>query len=166
MFTLKKLSDTSIEAALEKATRYRLLNEPDDAESICRDVLTIAPDNQEALVTLTLALTDQFDVSLSGRYQESGEVVAQLQGEYEREYYAGIVSERRAKAICHRATPGWGYVAYEWFRRAMESYERAENLRPQDNDDALLRWNSCARTIMQTPEIKPEESPSSPLQLE
>ena len=166
MFHLKKLSDTSIESALEKATRYRLLNDPEDAASICRDVLMIAPDNQEALVTLTLALTDQFHTSVAGHYQESVEIVARMESEYEREYYAGIVSERRAKAICQRGTPSWGCVAYDWFRRAMESYERAEKLRPRDNDDALLRWNSCARIIMQTPEIKPEESRSSPLELE
>jgi len=166
MFNLKKLSETSIEAALEKAMRYRLLNEPEDAESICRDVLVISPDNQEALVTLTLALTDQFRISLADNYQESGEIVARLKSEYEREFYTGIISERRAKAICHRATPGWGCVAYEWFHRAMEVYERAEKLRPEGNDDTILRWNSCARIIMHTPEIKPDESQSRPLELE
>ena len=36
-------------AALEKALRYRLLNEPVEAESICRDVLEVDPDNQAAL---------------------------------------------------------------------------------------------------------------------
>ena len=30
-------------------------------------------------------------------------------------------------------------------------YERAEDLRPPDNDDARLRWNACARLFNQNP---------------
>ena len=165
MFTLKSLSESSIEAALEKAVRYRLLNEPEDAESICRDALAVDPENQRALVTLTLALTDQFDVNLAEKYQESQEIAGRLQSEYEREYYAGIISERRAKAIRHRAIPGWGYSAFERLSRAMECYERAEKLRPKDNDDATLRWNSCARLIMSDSAIEPGEYQSSPIGL-
>ena len=55
MFELKRLSEEAIPAALEKATRYRLLNEPAEAESICHDVLQIDPENQQALVVLLLA---------------------------------------------------------------------------------------------------------------
>ena len=62
MFELKRLSDEAIPAALEKALRYRLLNKPAEAESICRDVLQIDPENQEALVVLLLALTDRLDI--------------------------------------------------------------------------------------------------------
>lgn len=166
MFDLKSLDESSVEAALEKAVRYRLLNEPEDAESICRDVLAIDPDNHPALVTLTLALTDQFDVSFAKRYRESREIADRLQSEYEREYYAGIINERRAKAIRHHAAPGWGCVAYEWLCRAMECYERAEKIQPKDNDDATLRWNSCARIIMAHSTIKPDESQTSPIESE
>ena len=166
MFDLKPLDESSIETALQKAERYRLLNEPEDAESICRDVLAIDPDNRQALVTLTLALTDQFDDSFAGRYEESLEIAARLGSEYEREYYAGIIYERRAKSIRFRASPGWGSVAYDWFRRAMESYERAEKLSPERNDDAILRWNTCARIIMENPGVKPEEYESRPVELE
>ena len=139
MFELKILSESSIETALEKAVRYRLLNEPEDAESICRDVLAIAPDNQLALVNLTLSLTDQFNAGIEHRYPEARELAARLDGEYDQEYYAGIISERRAKAILHRDTPGSGSVAYGWLRRAMESYERAVAVAAPDNDDATLR---------------------------
>ena len=59
MFELKPLSPDAIPQALEKAHHYRLLNEPAEAESICLDVLEIDPDNQQALVTLLLALTDR-----------------------------------------------------------------------------------------------------------
>ena len=94
------------------------------------------------------------------------EITGRLQSEYEREYYSGIISERRAKAIRHRATPGWGYSAFEWLSRAMECYERAEKIRPKDNDDATLRWNSCARLIMADSAIEPGEYQSSPAGLE
>ena len=59
-FDLKPISAAGIGEALEKAERYRLLNEPSLAESICLDVLRIDPENQHALVMLLLALTDQF----------------------------------------------------------------------------------------------------------
>ena len=60
VFEFKPLSRDAIPAALEKAMRYRLLNEPGEAESISLDVLRTEPDNQQALVILLVALTDRF----------------------------------------------------------------------------------------------------------
>ena len=60
MFTLKPIDPAAVPAALQQAERYRLLNEPEEAESICLDVLAVEPDNQQALVMLLLSLTDQF----------------------------------------------------------------------------------------------------------
>ena len=37
--------------------------------------------------------------------------------------------------------------AFEWFVDAMSAYENAEGLSSSDNDDAILRWNACLRTI-------------------
>ena len=51
-FELKALSPDSIEVVKERAVRYWLLNEPALAESICRDVLAVAPDDREAGITL------------------------------------------------------------------------------------------------------------------
>lgn len=48
VFELKPLSKKAIPRAIEKADRYRLLNEPSDAESICLDVLAVDPENQRA----------------------------------------------------------------------------------------------------------------------
>ena len=56
MFEPKPISRDAIPAALAKAERYRLLNEPGEAESICLDILQIEPANQEAIVTLLLHL--------------------------------------------------------------------------------------------------------------
>lgn len=98
MFELKRLSKDAIPAALDKALRYRLLNEPAEAESICRDVLSIDPDNQQALVTLLLALTDRFDEGYAVGAIQAQEVLSRLRDEYERAYYAGIICERQAKA--------------------------------------------------------------------
>jgi hypothetical protein len=148
MFELKKLSSEAIPAALEKAMRYRLLNEPGEAESICHDVLSIEPNNQEALVTLLLAQTDRFGKGYNVGITQAREVVPRLLDAYERAYYSGIICERQAKVQLHRGHPGAGFEAYELLREAMAFYEKAEAARPAGNDDALLRWNACARIIM------------------
>ena len=148
MFELKLLSKDAIPAALEKALRYRLLNDPAEAESICHDVLRIDPENQQALVILLLALTDRFGKGYSVGVTQAREVLSRLHEAYERAYYAGIICERRAKAQLSQGHPGSGHDAYELLREAMTWYEQAETLRPAKNDDALLHWNTCARLIM------------------
>ena len=148
MFELKPLSQEAIPAALEKAMRYRLLNEPAEAESISHDVLRADPENQEALVTLLLALTDRFSKGYAVGLSQARELLPRLHDAYEQAYYAGIICERRAKAQLHRGAPGSGFEAYQGLREAMVWYEKAEALRPTGNDDALLRWNACARIIM------------------
>ena len=147
MFELKPLSKEGVPQALEKAAHYRLLNEPAEAESICHDVLMVEPDNQEALVILLLAVTDRFSKSYALGSTHLQEVIARLTNEYQQLFYSGIVNERRAKALLTKNTPGSGYDAYEWLRKAMNFYEQAEAIRPAGNEDAILRWNACARII-------------------
>ena len=147
MFELKAISREAIPKALEKAERYRLLNEPEEAESICLDVLQVDPDNQQALITLLLALTDQFEMRLSASRPQ--ELLPRLQGDYERAYYAGIICERKIRALLNQGSPGARSAAYDGLREAMEWYEKAEAIRPPGNDDARLRWNACARLIRQ-----------------
>jgi hypothetical protein len=146
-FELKSLSLEAVPKALAKAERYRLLNEPREAESICLDALEREPDNQEALRTLLLALTDQFSKEAAPyaplTIAEASKIVARLRDEYDRAYYTGIIYERRAKANLQD-----GPRAFEWLREAMSWYEKAEAIRPRTNDDAVLRWNTCARLIM------------------
>jgi hypothetical protein len=148
MFELKRLSEEAIPGALERALRYRLLNEPAVAESICHDVLTIEPENQEALVMLLLALSDRFDKGYAVGVTQAQEVLSRLRDPYERAYYAGIICERRAKAQLRRGHPGSRHNAYEFLTEAMSWFEKAEAIRPPTNDDALLHWNTCARIIM------------------
>lgn len=147
MFDLKRIAPEAVPAALDKAERYRLLNQPDAAESICEDVLAIEPDNQPALISLLLALTDQFRHGNVESFQHAVELVPQLEGDYERAYYSGLIWERRASARLSEDSPGSEGVAYPWLCKAMEFYEKAEAVRPSGNDDALLRWNTCARLI-------------------
>ena len=148
MFQLKSLSTEGIAAALDKAERYRLLNEPREAESICLDILEIDAENQKALVILILSITDTFGRRDSDTARSARELLPRLRDEYDRMYYAGIIFERQAKTILKRGTPGGEFQAYDWFRNAMDLFEKAEAIRPPGNDDALLRWNTCARTIM------------------
>ncbi|MGH9462642.1 MAG: hypothetical protein ACRD1X_15610 [Vicinamibacteria bacterium] len=165
-FKLKPIHKEAIGSALEKAVRYRVLNEPLEAESICRDVLEVEPDNQEAIATLLLALTDQFPGGLGPRVRQANELATRLKTEYERSYYSGIVWERQAKCQYEQKVPGRGYAAYQGLRRAMEFYEKAEKLRPPGNDDALLRWNTCVRFIESHADIVPEPATSGEHQLE
>jgi tetratricopeptide (TPR) repeat protein len=148
MFELKQLSREAIPTALDKALRYRLLEEPNEAESICQDILSIEPDNQQALVVLLLALTDRFSKGHAAGVRQARDLLSRLHDEYERAYYAGIICERQAKAWLQQGHPGASHDAYEFLSEAMSWFEKAEALRPPKNDDALLRWNTCARMIM------------------
>ena len=165
MFELKPLSKEAIPAALDKAVRYRLLDEPGEAESICHDVLRIEPENQHALVILLLALTDRFGKGYAVGITQAQEVLPRLRDPYERAYYAGLVSERRAKAQLRQSGPGSGHAAYQLLREAMARYEKAEAIRPAGNDDALLRWNACARMIMGN-KLTPQQEEKLDLPLE
>ncbi len=147
-FELKPLSRESIERSLAKADRYRLLNEPEQAESICRDILRIDPGNQQVLVTLLLALTEQFSRRWADATSRAGKVLEHLEDPYEKVYYAGLVAERKARAKLKQHIPGADHTAYRFLREAMELFEEAEKQRPKGNDDPILRYNSCARTIM------------------
>jgi hypothetical protein len=148
MFDLKSISHEAIPRALEKAERYRLLNEPQVAESICRDILRVDADNQAAIVTLILALTDQFGGTIGMNMKATQELIPRLREEYERAYYTGIIFERQGKARLHQGAPGSGFDAHELLREAMVWFEKAEMIHPPGNDDAILRWNTCARMIM------------------
>jgi hypothetical protein len=160
-FDLKPISPDAIPAALEKAHRYRLLNQPLQAESICLDVLAVDAENADALVTLFLALTDQFPRSLQPAYDRARALVAQLPDAYSKAYYEGILCERRGKAHFRAGSPMAGTMAFEWLQKAMSLYERALDLRPAGDDDAVLRWNSCARMLMANDKIRPAVHDSS-----
>lgn len=156
MFELKTLSKSAVPAALAQAQRYRLLNEPAEAESICLDVLRVDPDNQDALVTLILSYTDQFPDGAARPAAAAEKAAARLTDAYKRNYYSGIIHERRGKAVLKQDRPGAGRSAQEWLRDAMRCYEKAEAIRPEENDEALLRWNTCARILMELPEQAPD----------
>lgn len=143
MFELKPISHEAIPKALEKANRYRLLNEPGAAESIYLDILAVDPDNQEAIKNLVLAMSDRFGKDYAIGDTNINEYVGRLRDEYQRAYYTGIVYERRAKATLKKG----GLQAYELFVQAMEWFERAEAMAGGDNEEAKLRWNGCARII-------------------
>ncbi len=152
MFELKPISRESIPEALAKTERYRLLNESWLAESICLDILRIEADNQDALVVLLLSRTDQFSQGV--RPSAAREVLPLLNDPYNRAYFSGLICEREASAILRRASPFACFEAYESLREAMTWYEKAEAIRPPTNDDAILRWNTCARMLMRDPSLR------------
>ena len=160
VFKLKPLSKDGVEAALAKAEHYRLLNSPKLAESICLDILEVDRDNQKARIVLLLALTDQFGQSTMTVAKEAQDIVMTLKDEYSRLYYTGIIHERQGNVALNSAVHGSDFDAYEWYLEAMDYYEQAQALQPSTNNDPILRWNTCARTIMQfNLEERPSDAP-------
>jgi tetratricopeptide (TPR) repeat protein len=148
-YALKRIHPDGIDAALEKADRYRELNQPPEAESICRDVLAIDAGHQLALRILGLALTDQFGPATGARFAEAQQVFARLAEPYERAFYTGLAYERQAKAQLTAQLPLRSIRPL--FDQALARYAEAEALRPPGNDDAILRWNSCVRALYGAP---------------
>jgi len=150
----KTISKNSIPEALSKVQHYRYLNQAEEAESICRDILTVDPENQTALRLLGLSITDQFTGAMSDHDKEAEACFEKLASPYERSYYLGILYERRAKAQMRA-----GHMAHSLlvsFQNAMQCFEEAEKIRPQGNDDAMLRWNRCLRLLQSIPELSRE----------
>jgi hypothetical protein len=155
MFPLKPITRSGVSAALAKAERYRLLNEPLAAESICLDVLEVDPANQDALTMLLLARTDQLAETMAAGVARARECLSRLAGDYHRAYYTGLIAERYGKALLRSGGPASGPMAYDALREAMVWYERAAALHPPDDDEALLRWNTCARVLNANPNLAP-----------
>jgi len=155
---LKPISKAGIPEAIAKVDLYRSLNEPEEAESICRDILAVEPAHQLALRLLGLTITDQFCGDVTDRWGEAQESFDKLSDPYERTYYTGLLHERRAKAqlragrLRHTLTP--------LFEEAMSCFAEAEKIRPAGNDDAILRWNRCVRLLQSHPDFQEEEHQS------
>ena len=163
-FALKRISEDSIERAVARAEHYRLLNDPDQAESICLDIRAVDERNQQALITLILSLTDQFHRGHGSHgIRRAKEHLGKLAGDYERAYYAGLVAERHGRA--HLSHGGMERsFAYEGLHEAMQHYEQADALKPPGVDDPVLRWNACVRTI-EREGLKPRrDEPELPLE--
>lgn len=144
-YKLKVISKAGIPEALSKAELYRSLNEPEEAESICRDILAVDAEHQMALRLLGLTMTDQFDTDLAASYREAEKAFQRLTDPYERQYYMGLLLERRAKAQMRVHFPP--HTLTPLFHEAMRHFAEAEKIRPKGNDDAILRWNRCARLL-------------------
>jgi tetratricopeptide (TPR) repeat protein len=151
-YELMKISKAGIEEANARAKNYRLLNQPDEAESVCLDVLIVDPKNQTALRNLALALTDQFTGEHDDdRQAEAEAAVSMLNDKYERLYYRGIILERRAKAQLRMGKPP--SAALPLFEEAMNCFKQAQGIRPPHQDDSILHWNSCVRILRRYSQI-------------
>jgi len=170
MFKLKALDPQGIPAALAKAERYRFLNEPREAESICRDILEVDAFGQGrsggAVAVMILALTDQF-AGYGGMSNPTSPdrvlpLIEKLESAYDRAYLSGVICERWAKAELARGlehTPG--HLIFDWISKAMSHFEQAERLAPGGNEDAVLRWNSCVRILQHNRDVRPRAEEAS-----
>ena len=154
---LKTISKSGVAKAISKALAYRYLSEPEETESICRDILAVQPDHQEALRLLGLAITDQFTGNVSDRYAEAESVFQSLTDRYERLYYTGLLHERQAKAQVRAGRPLHTLVVL--FENAMACFEQAEKIRQPDNEETILRWNRCVRILQALPGFEEKEVP-------
>jgi hypothetical protein len=157
-YQLKSISKAGIAEALAKVELYRYLNEPEESESMCRDILAVDPQQQLAMRLLGLSITDQFTGGVSDRCQEAEELFARLSDPYERHYYQGLLQERRAKAQLRAGQ--LPHAVYPLLERALHCFAQAEKIRPVGNDDSILRWNRCVR-LLQTPSLAWEEQLAS-----
>jgi tetratricopeptide (TPR) repeat protein len=144
-FTLKKISLDGVDAANAKAERYRFLNQPHEAESICLDVLEVDPENQLAWRNLALAITDQFSGARTDRFNEAERALEKVRDPYERLYYSGIMHERRAKTQLRAGNMPHALLVV--FENALRCFEQAQAISPPANDNAILHWNSCVRVL-------------------
>ena len=158
MSQLKPIHRDTIPRAFEKAERYRLLNEPFEAESICLDILAVEPKHAQALGCLLLSLTDQFSSGAAKAMERAKALLSSFSSDYEKAYYAGIISERFAKRKLRDGHPGAKALAYGYLHEAMAAYEKAEQVAPGGNDDAVLRFNACVRMIERYGLTAPNES--------
>lgn len=147
---LKRLPRASLEAAIEKAAHYRDLNQPDEAESICRDVLDVDPKHQLAFRLLGLSLTDRFPTGHAGLLEQAIDAFEKLTDEYERVYHIGVAWERAARAHLERSEAHNAVTAFE---HALGLFQRAETLRP-NLPDPVLRWNRCVRLLSSHPSLR------------
>ena len=147
---LKRLPRANLEAAIAKAAHYRDLNQPEEAESICRDVLDVDGENQAAWKILGLAITDRFSSGQAGLLEEALASFERLEEEYERTYHVGVAWERAAKAHLER---GEAHNAVTAFERALPLFESAERMRP-DLPDPILRFNRCVRLMANHPSLR------------
>lgn len=167
MIELKPLKADAIPKALERAKRYRLLNEPDDAESICLDILACEPGHQQALITLLLALTDKFThFGITPAFEQAKEVLSKMDDSISKSYYCGVIYERRAKFHLKQGSPGAGTAAYGWFMHAMDAYSKAILSDDSKNQEAVLRWNSCARIINTRADVKQDDADGTEMLLD
>ena len=163
-FELKPIDAAFVPKAIERAEHYRLLNWPEEAESICLDVLRTDGDNQKAILVLVLALSDMFgQPGAAPRVRQAKTWAAKIDEPYQRVYYEGIIHEREGRA--HLTRGFHGSFAYECFRDAMDCYEKAQALAPDGNQEAALRFNSCVRTI-ERDKLEPRDDDAAESMLE
>jgi tetratricopeptide (TPR) repeat protein len=156
---LKSISKAGIPEAIAKVELYRYLNEPEEAESICRDILAVDSEHQLARRMLGLAITDQFIGAATDRYAEVLSIFQNLRDPYERLYYSGLLHERRAKA---QLLVGYApHILLPLIEEAMRCFAEAEKIRPAGNDDSILRWNRCVRLLESRPDFHFDRGPAA-----
>ena len=155
---LKSLSPAAVDGALRLAADSRKGGQAQTCESVCHDVLQAEPRNQEALRLLLLSHADRFDADSSQHEMGARDAQSRLTSAYDRAFYDGYIMHRLAQAAIASGSPSAARIVYDLLTGAMASYEDAERMRPDGNDDAVLLWNACHRLLQSTPHSGPRET--------
>jgi len=142
------------EAALELAERCLAEREPEEAESLCLDVLAIAPGNDRAALLLVRSRLALLDHARPEDVERARQALTGLSNEYDRLFYGGVLCTRRAKHQLRQRGAHSGASAYDSLRRAMEHFEAAARLAPE-SPEPVARWNACVRLIARHPACQP-----------
>ena len=145
--------------ALAKAELYRFLNEPEEAESICHDVLAVVPAPPARASAVGTWRSPINSPAPRRPHVERPKLHSrQLNDPYEHALLSRLLNERRAKAQLRAGRPP--HTLLPLLEEAMRCFAEAEKIRPAGNDEAILRWNRCVR-LLQTPSLAWEEQLAS-----
>ena len=139
-----------------------MLNEPGEAESICLDILETDPENQPALITLLLALTDRFSKGYGVSDTQANHCSRGSRANTSAPTTRGFWPSAGPRRNSRRDTPG-PVITPTMIVRSDAAVREGRNVRPPGNDDALLRWNTCARMMAKNKLAARDEDRTEPV---
>lgn len=151
---LKTFKSDDVEAAMAAARTCWAELQIEDTESICQDVLSLDPTNQEAVELLFRSRVSLLSKGLPRGVERAQELVPQFDGDFEKAFFSGLLRENQARYLLDRRGRQASSVAYNWFRHAMDDFEEA-NRQDSTRIEATLHWNACLRTLQANPHCAP-----------
>lgn len=151
---LKILETGEIDAALAAAEACWSRSEVEVAQSICQDILEADPDHPTALELLFLSRVALLSKGLPKGVERAQELIPRFGSEFDRAFFSGVLRETQARYLLERRGRHSSFVAYSWFRHAMDDFDEASTKDP-NRPEPRLHWNACLRTLQANPQCVP-----------